>query len=151
MGAGEPAPPTLFAAEAELHEDELLAFTEDVAARGGHLGELLHEVWLGGGGQLLRGGWQWLGGGRGHDGGAGAARGRGGGGGGRSGLHGAGAGAGRLRLSGGRARVTSARAHDRARRRCAHRASRPRLLHHTNITLPFTLYSTLLKQERDER
>lgn len=131
-GGAEPAPPALFAAKAELHKDQLLAFAEDVAAGGSHLGELLHEVGLCGG--RLRG-LQRLGGGRGHDGGAGPARrghgdGRHAGGGGRAGRAQRRAGRARVRprrLHRGRPRVTSARARDRARRRHARRASRPRL------------------------
>lgn len=141
--SAEAAGPESFASEAELHEDELLAFAENIAPRGSHLGEFLHQVGLRGrrhlrGSERLRRG-------RRHDGGAGAAGGR------RSGggalrqwrAHAGAARSARARrarargLRRRRARVTSARAPDRARRLTDHRASRPRLSRH------ITYYSEL--------
>lgn len=150
-----PASPPLFAAEAELHEDELLAFAENIATGRGHFGELLHEVRLRG--RRLRG-CKRLSGGRGHHGRATASSGR------RSGRRGGrgtceapalserracgaagrrlGACCGstwraarRLRRGRGGARVTSARAPDRGRRLRDRRASRSRLL-------PIVIHST---------
>lgn len=128
--ARAPAPPTLFAAEAELHEDEFLALAENVSTGGGHLGELLHQVGLRsrrrGGGRLH----VW----RGHDGRASAARGRR-----RRGCaHGRSAGGRQRRawrLHRGRARVTSARARDRVRWLNDRRASRPRLFREAYVTI----------------
>lgn len=123
--ASEAVKSTLFATETEFHKYEFLALAEDIAAGGGHLGELLHEVGLRGGRRRLRGR---LRGGRWYHGGPATPRwrrahSRGG----SHGRHGAQRRRARRLRAGGRAHVTSARARDRAHLRSARHASRPRL------------------------